>query len=126
MEDYGWASCVVSICIAVVLLIIAAIVGGTFRTEVPLYISELPENGRNQISFEKEFGVRHWLGGLVRGKQADLNPVLQEYYKDGYELSRISVKTRHSALDLFLTGVTLGIYSPMKLSVNAKLVRATP
>lgn len=66
------------------MLVLALIlwVGGTTRTE-GTYIPPNLKIGRAQITFEEKLNTRHWLGGLIKGKQPDLQVALGKHLQEG-------------------------------------------
>lgn len=111
---------IAGIIVFVVLMVIMILVGGNFRTEVS-FSPVVATNRSSEISFEENLTARHWIGGLVKGKQPDLQLVLGKYLKADNQVSHISIVTRHTFMNYLVTLVTLGIYSPMSVTIQGKI-----
>jgi hypothetical protein len=117
------AGCVGAIIGLIIGLVIMIFTGGSFRTEVtftPQSVSELAV----QTSFKEDFTARHWVGGLIKGQQPDLQGYLAKYLGPGKQISRIKIVTRHSVTDLLLMGITLLIYCPQTVTVEGTINQA--
>lgn len=118
--DQQVAGCVAQVVAIVVAFLILFLVGGSFRTEVSLRLT--PGVQGETITFEEQMKARHWLGGLIKGKQPDLNEVLRKYTMGGDRISEITIDTRHSFGDCVVTVITLSIYSPVTVTVSGTVV----
>lgn len=103
-------------------LIIALVIGGTFRAEVTFHPPGT-EPTTSDKTFEQEFTSRHWVGGLIKGEQPDLQGWLDHHLHPGEQVTELTVVTKHTVGDMLLTLVTVGIYSPETLVVRGKLGR---
>lgn len=103
----------------VISLIISLFVGGQWRTEIN-YIPDLHQQATGEFSFAETATARHWLGGLVQGTQPDLQGELSKYVREGETVTQLSIVTRHTVLDWIVTGITLGIYSPVTVDIRGK------
>ena len=105
----------------VALLVLAAALGGTFRTEVKLPPSAAAVSAER--SFTETLTVRHWLGGLVQGDPLDLRELAAKHSRQGDRMTQVSIVTKHTATDLLVTLLTLGIYTPETVTIEGKLGR---
>lgn len=119
-ETAGCVGAVIGVILAIVLLIVT---GGTFRTEVTYTPQGLSEQGI-QTSFKENLTARHWLGGLVKGKQPDLQGSLLQHLGQDKQISQIKIVTRHSFTDILLMVVTLFIYCPQTVTVEGTINQA--
>ena len=106
----------------VVFVIVAIAVGGTWRTRVSLPPGTTLK-GRS-VPFKENLNARHWLMGLIKGKQPDLQTALSKHMRKGDVMGEISITTRHTIVDHLLTGITLGIYSPVTVTVEGNVITA--
>jgi hypothetical protein len=116
------AGCVVWVIFVIIAYVIIIIAGGSFRTEVSFNPAKAFADGK-QIPFEKKFTSVHFLCGLIQGKQPDLQGTLNSNLKDNDRISEITITTKHTWFDLFLTGITLFIYSPETVIVKGEVSR---
>lgn len=113
-------TCFTWVIVLVVHVIITIVVGGLFRTDVTFpHTAKLTGKA---VPFEENLTARHWIGGLAKGKQPDLNTALSKYMRAGEEVSELTVTTRHTIVDNILAVVTLGIYTPVTVTVKGTLV----
>src|ERR1700730_5226582 len=96
--------------IGLILFIGALVAGGTFRTELS-YVQPGAENVAADERPEQTFTSRHWIWGLIQGKQPDLQSSLDVFVHPDPEMTRMTIVTKHSVTDGLLTGLTLGIYT---------------
>ena len=115
--------CLLQLVATVIVAVVAIAADGTWRTEISFRVGDEARAGGG-IPFEESYTARHWLLGLVRGDQPDGNLALAKYVKTGERVTDLSIRVRHTALDLLLTSVTFGIYSPMTITVQGKIARA--
>ena len=108
--------------ICIVFLVVVIFTGGTFRTAVTFEVPRVVE-GAEEVPFEETFSARHWLGGVIRGEQVDLEAWLDGAVRDGEQVARLTVETKHTVTDLLLMGVTLGIYAPETVVVRGTIYR---
>lgn len=108
--------------VGIVFLVVTIFTGGTFRTAVTFEVPQVVE-GAEEVPFEETFSARHWLGGLIRGEQVDLETWLHGAVRDGEQVARLTVETKHTVTDLLLTGITLGIYAPETVVVRGTIHR---
>lgn len=101
----------------IVALILAAVLGGYWRTDVT-YTAPAAENAVNPVQFEEDLTARHFLGGLVKGEQPDLDAAVAKHVGKGKRLKNLTITTRHSIKDIGLTIVTLTIYAPVTVTVK--------
>jgi len=118
--DVQVAGCVFQIIVVVVAIVILALVGGSFRTQVT-YPLRPAAQGRT-VQFSETLTSRHWLGGLIKGEQPDLRQALAKYTAGGDEVGEISVDTRHTFGNCVVSLITLGIYCPVTVTVSGKVV----
>ncbi|MCB9285389.1 MAG: hypothetical protein H6563_15090 [Lewinellaceae bacterium] len=122
MEDQN-SGCFASIFGLIIVIIIAAFTGGTYRTEVTIPLNSDPKL-TYEDTFKEKFTANSWIGGLVKGEQPDLKNMLSKYRKNGNEVSEITIKTRFSALNLVLNFVTGFIYCPKTIIIEGTIVRS--
>lgn len=104
------------------MLLAVFLLNGTFRAEISYNLVPSTAEGR-EVTFEETYTSRHWLYGLIRGEQPDGTQALSKFIRPGERVTALSVGVHHSALDLLLTGVTVGIYSPVTVTVRGRFVR---
>jgi len=114
----GWTWMLVSLAI----LIWSLVVGGQWRTDVSFSNAE-PSSTKGFSNYHQTFGASHWLGGLIQGKQVDISHELAANKSGGLKVLAVKIQTKHSVPDLLLTGVTLGIYSPCTVTVDATMAQ---
>ena len=105
-----------------IVLIVSILVGGSFRTEVT-YISPHVNQTNDQIPFEENLEAKHWLLGLMQGKQPDLQKSLAKYVCPGEQITKLTIITKHSWLDQLITGITLLIYCPETVTIKGTIAR---
>jgi len=106
------------------LIFIVAIlwVGGNQRTEMT-FTPPGTENLSGQVQFEETLNARHWLGGLIKGQQPDLQLVMGKHLRPGDQLTRLTIITKHTFWDFFLAVITIGIYTPVTVNVQGSIAR---
>lgn len=114
------AGCIGQAIGAVVFLAILFWIGGLWRTEVT-YVPPNAKAGSAQIPFEEKLNARHWVAGLVKGKQPDLQEALRKHLQEGGELSQLTIMTKYSWADMLLAAVTLGIYTPYTVIIKGSI-----
>lgn len=119
MDDEDIARAVVLI-FMIVIFIIVIIVGGAFRTEVKLTFPGRLD-GRDDTRFEERFTARHWLVGLIKGKQPDVQKSLSKYVRQGEQIAQITIITKHTWDTALVTGITLGIFCPQKVVIRGTI-----
>jgi len=60
----------------------------------------------------------------VKGKQPDVQGAMAKYIEQGKQISQIKIQTRHTFVNSLLTGITIGIYSPVKINVFIKITQS--
>jgi hypothetical protein len=104
------------------MLIAMFVIGGVWRTEVTF--SRGPQGPPGSTTkFEENLGAQHWLFGLIQGKQPNLEEALRERVGPGDVLTRISIMTRHTAVDYLVTAFTAGIYAPVTVTIKGEVAR---
>jgi predicted PurR-regulated permease PerM len=119
-EDMQKEGCAVYGIIIVLLVVISSIVGGTLRTEIAYTPHAQPGTG-SWSSFEETWTARHWLCGLVQGKQKSLDDVLAKYQRPGEELGQITITTKVTVGNVLCSLITLGIYTPATVEVHGRI-----
>jgi len=112
-------------------LVVGIVTGGMWRTQLEYTIPEPSLDttiaapsvmaGR-ETPFEDVMTARHWLFGMVQGKQPNLDDVVRKYVRRGDRVKRISITTRHTIVDNLLLTITLGIYTPVTTTVAGVIV----
>ena len=120
--DENAVGCVTGGIIGAILLVISIIIGGQWRTEVTLVQEEVPA-GTAQVVFKDNVTAKHFLAGLVKGKQPDLQTFVSKYVRDNDKLTKLTVTTRHTWIDNILTGVTMLIYCPVTVTIEGAYVQ---
>ena len=115
--------CLSQLVVFALAVVVAIVVGGTWRTEIAFKVAEAAREGAG-IPFEESYTARHWLMGLIQGDQPNGNLTLAKYLKSGERVTDLSVSVRHTAVDLLVTSVTIAIYSPVTITVQGKIARA--
>jgi hypothetical protein len=114
-------------CLQIVGLILfltaAGFLGGAYRTEVTFRSQDAPQVS-GDASFEEDLPVRFWLGGLIQGRQADVQQALAKHMRPGRRITEISITTKHTSTNLVVCGVTLGIYCPKTVTLRGWLGRS--
>jgi hypothetical protein len=106
----------------VLLLVLTAVLGGTFRTEVTyLPAGEAPDTDNS--AFEENVTVAHWLGGLVKGESLQLDQLIERHTRQGEHVTRIAIVTKHTATNLLVSFVTAGIYTPETITIRGSIGR---
>jgi len=95
-------------------------IGGVWRTEVT-YSPNVSGTIGETVTFEEKLNARHWLVGFVKGKQPDLQEAVSKHLTDGKQLTRLTIFSRHTLVDNILTVVTLGIYTPVTVTVKGEV-----
>lgn len=108
--------------IGIVILIVTIIVGGSFRTEVT-YIPPGITKVSEQTSFEENLVARHWLFGLKKGQQPNLQKALAKYVRPGEQITKLTIITKHTWQDGLITGFTLLIYCPQTVTIKGTIAR---
>jgi len=108
--------------ISIVFVIVTIIVGGVFRTEV-VYTPALSERYVSEVPFEETMTARHWVFGIIRGKQPDLQTQLAKYLRPGEQITQLTITTRHTFTDNLVATITLLIYCPVTVDVRGKIGR---
>jgi len=121
-ENYQGCLTVAGI-IGIIILVVILVLGGTFRTEVVFSPQAVDELGV-QTTFTESFTSHHFLFGLVKGKQPDVQGAMAKYIEQGKQISQIKIQTRHTFVNSLLTGITIGIYSPVKINVFIKITQS--
>ena len=98
-------------------MIVMAIIGGSYRTEIK-YAPSIPGKVVNVVPFEESLDANHWLGGMVKGEQADLQGAIDKHLGKGKCLVSLEVVTKHRAMNWLVTVFTLAIYSPVTVEVK--------
>lgn len=104
-------------------LICIGIFGGSFRTDVINYVPHNMETVEADTTINMDFTSKHFLGGIIKGKQANPQWYISRIEEEGYQLSKIEVGTKHTLGNVLLTFVTASIYSPLKVEVKASFVK---
>ena len=109
----------------IITLIFVAILGGTWRTKVE-YSQSNPISGSDHqlISFKEVVKQHHFLGGLVSNGSINVNEIADNSISKEDKIVELNVKSSHTAIDLFATLITFGIYSPMTVEVEGKIMNA--
>jgi hypothetical protein len=105
-----------------IILIVILIVGGSFRAEVTYVPPNLAASG-DQTAFRENFKSHHWLCGLIKGKQPDIQKATEKFVRAGEQITKLTIITKHTIVDYLLTGITLTIYSPMTVTVKGSIAR---
>lgn len=116
---------VVSAIFAIGMVVMVILLGGTWRTEVTFPLVDSVPKGA-EISFEEHLTARHWVFGLVQGEQPDVKQSLAKFARSGERVTSITLQTRHTFVDILLTGLTWGIYAPVTMTVRGKIDRVKP
>ncbi len=117
------AGCITFISVLLLInLILMIVFGGNWRTEVS-YSPPVTKNFSEQIPFEEDLKASHWVIGLIKGKQPDIQKSLAKYIRPGEEITELTIITRHTWLDNFLTGITVFIYCPVTVTIEGKIGR---
>jgi len=114
-----------SLVFGIIVIGVAFFVGGIFRTPVEMSFPGAGDSG-DSIRFEEQFTARHWLIGIIQGKQPDVSTALARYFGEGDRLGEMTVVTRHTAVDMLIMGVTLSIYCPKTVTVRGTIYKAAP
>jgi hypothetical protein len=120
-EQYSTAAGCISV-IGIIVLIVMVITGGSFRTEVT-YIPPNVQNVEEQMTFEEDLDAQHWLLGLIKGQQPDLQKAIAKYVRPGEQITKLTILTRHTWLDSFLSGITLFIYCPQTVTIKGTIAK---
>src|SRR5438093_35066 len=91
--------------IGLVVFVVTIIVGGLFRTELS-YTPAMPERLSEELPFDESVTARHWLFGLIKGEQPDLDGILTRHVRDQERITQFTIVTRHSVVDNLLCGMT--------------------
>ena len=111
--QYG-CGCLIGLVLTAVLFYF---IGGTWRTEVT-YTPPGVANVSTTSSFKEDLNARHWLVGMVKGEQPDIQKVISKHLSEGKKLTRLTIVTKHTFVDSILVIVTLGIYAPVTVTVE--------
>ncbi len=117
MEDEQVIGCGCTGLIAIALLLPTILLGGTFRTEVT-YVPPNVTVTPNQTPFKENLSARHWVWGLVKGQQPDLQQVLAKHVRPGEQVTRLTITTRHTWVDGVVLLLTVGIYCPHTVTIQ--------
>lgn len=120
-ENLQTIGCVWGI-VFIVFLVVMIFTGGIYRTEVT-YTFLSGGDVTSHTTFEENFTARHWLAGLVKGKQPDLQEALAKYVRQGEQIAQLTVITKHTVVTFLLSGITLGIYCPQTVTVRGTIHR---
>jgi hypothetical protein len=112
--------CLVQLLGLIIGSVILYAVGGSFRTDVKITTGATGQGGA--ATFEESFTARHWLGGLIKGEQPDLQAVVARHVGGGKQLGELDVDFRHSFGNCMVTLFTIGIYSPTTVTVRGSVV----
>lgn len=112
--------CIVQFVVVAIVVVVMALVGGNFRTE--LTYTFIPEKTSATIGqFEETLNSRHWLFGLIKGEQPDLQKAPIKFLREGEQVSEITITTKHTWKDVLISVVTVGVYCPMTVVVQGKI-----
>src|SRR5262245_41236573 len=100
-----------------IFLIIAFLVGGTFRTEINVSPRGVSDSVTG-MEFTETLHAHHWLVGLIRGKQPAVEEEVAKYVRGGERISHLTVGMRYSGTDILVSGLTLGVYCPQTVIVR--------
>jgi hypothetical protein len=110
--------------VGIIMLVVVLILGGVYRTEVTYVVPGAPDiadTAAGGVPFEETLNSSHWLGGLIKGSQPDLQQALRKYVREGERVTRLTIGVKHSVVDVLLTGVTLTIYAPTTVTVRGTI-----
>ncbi len=105
----------------IIALVITIVVGGVFRTEVT-YVPDGVQ-ATDTVEFKDTATARHFLGGLIKGGQPDLQKILSKYKREGEQVTRLTIITKHTWLDNFIMVVTFFIYCPETVVVKGAMAK---
>ena len=108
--------------VGLVLMIIMAIVGGVQRTEVTYTPPDVSVAG-NQTDFKEILNASHWVLGLIKGRQPDLDKAIAKYLRPGEQITKLTIITRHTWINYLVAGVTAGIYCPQSVIIKGSVAR---
>jgi hypothetical protein len=121
-EDFAGAfGCIGVFCLIFVVLLLA--LGGVWRTEVT-FAPAAVAGSANSVPFEETLTARHYLDGLIQGAQPDLKQALAKYVRSGEQVTELTITTKHTFTDCLVTGVTLGIYAPITVTIRGTVGQA--
>ena len=106
---------------AIIYLIAVFALGGSSRTGVE-FVAPNVASESGTVPFEETFTARHWLGGLIKGRQPDLTAALAKHIREGEQVSRLTISTRATGGNMLAAGFTLGIYCPQTVIVCGEVV----
>lgn len=104
---------------------LVVVLGGYWRTQVT-FSPVLTGKVAGGTPFKETLTARHWLGGLVKGKQPDVDMALRKHLASGGRIESITIVTRHSLVDMLVTGITILIYTPVTIDISGTLVKEAP
>jgi len=110
--------------VSIAFLTACVVSGGAWRTDIPVQLPEKAEGAT--LPFEESLTARHWFWGLYQGQQANVRLALGKFLREGEEVSEMTITTRLTASDCLLTIATLGIYSPVTVTVRGRILTARP
>jgi hypothetical protein len=113
--------CIVWVVALAVIMVITAIVGGTWRTDVT-FTPAVTVTGK-VVPFQEEFTANHWLAGLMQGEQPDLKVRMAKYLQPNDQVGTITINTKHTMTNTLVSLVTLGIYLPVTVTVKGEIIR---
>jgi hypothetical protein len=111
---------------AIVLFVVNIILGGSFRTDVVSYVANEKDTAKSDTTIQMDFTSNHFLMGLIKGKQPNIQWYITRIEEQNFKLKKLDIKTRHNVVNLLYTGITLTIYSPLEVTVNATFTKIKP
>ena len=106
--------------VGILVLVASIVAGGLFRTEIS-YIPQSNERIGEEVAFDESLTARHWLLGLVKGRQPDLQTALDQHVRSGERITQVTIVSRHSVLNNLVCGITIAIYCPQTVDIHAKV-----
>lgn len=122
MEDRIVPGCVVTLIVLIIFYVIIGVIGGSVKTEVTIYPSGTYTSGGT--TFEDSATSHHFLYGLVTGEQPDTEEILDKYMESDEQLSKITVTTKFTWVNLLVTICTLGIYVPTTVDIKGEIIES--
>ena len=102
-------------------IIIMALVGGSFRTSITVN-NTVPPNA-SLIAFKETWTARHWLGGLVKTDQRNLNDIVSKYEGKKRNIANATITTKFTAIDSLCAIFTIFIYTPNTVEVEGRIIQ---
>ena len=121
-QKQGFAGCGCFI----IILILIAVTGGEWRTEMVYYTPLVPGTVSEQVQFSEDLNAKHWVLGFVQGEQPNLQQAIKKHVAEGTQLLQMTITTKHTFVDTLLTGITIGIYTPLTVNVRGTVGKVTP